>query len=147
MVLRTHSVICYPGSGDHSGPYDIDAKGSPDGTKIAFITNYDLKNGPYTKITKDVTGDRIIVRSTDGFPEKGLLVSVTHAIGLTGFHTEVLSYDRKTDTSFEGLTRGFMKRRFQARWQVKPLPHLKRDSSPGISGKSCHYHPEVCVTS
>ena len=106
MVLRTHSVICYPGSGDHSGPYDIDAKGSPDGTKIAFITNYDLKNGPYTKITKDVTGDRIIVRSTDGFPEKGLLVSVTHAIGLTGFHTEVLSYDRKTDTSFEGLTRG-----------------------------------------
>ena len=106
MVLRTHSVISYPGSGDHSGPYDIDAKGSPDGTKITFITNYDLKNGPYAEITEDVTGDRILVRSTDGFPENGRLVSVSHTRGGTGFHTEVLSYGRKTATSFESLTRG-----------------------------------------
>ena len=99
-VMRTHSVICYPGSGDNSGPYDIDAKGSPDGTKIAFISTYDLKDGPYAEITEDVTGDRIVVQSTKGFPEKGRLVAVT------GFHREVLRYKRITSTSFEELTRG-----------------------------------------
>jgi hypothetical protein len=100
IVLKTHSVICYPGSEDSSGPYDIDAKGSPDGTKIAFISNYDLKNGAYTEITKEIRGDQFVVKSTKGFPEQGRLVAVT------GFHREVLSYDRKTDTTFEGLKRG-----------------------------------------
>lgn len=99
-VMKTHSVICYPGLGDNSGPYDLDPKGSPDGTKIAFISTYDLKDGPYAEITEDVTGDRIVVNSTKGFPEKGRLVAVT------GFHREVLRYGKKTFTSFEGLTRG-----------------------------------------
>ncbi|MFQ5769927.1 MAG: hypothetical protein ACE5HX_05290 [bacterium] len=100
IVMKTHSVICYPGSEDNSGPYDIDAKGSPDGTKIAFVSNYDLKNGPYAEITANVAGDKIVVNSTDGFPDKGRLVAVT------GFHREVLKYERKTSTSFEKLTRG-----------------------------------------
>ncbi len=167
MVLRTHSVICYPGSGDHSGPYDIDAKGSPDGTKITFITNYDLKNGPYTEITEDVTGDRIVVRSTDGFPEKGLLVAVSHAIGRIGFHREVLSYDRKTATSFEGLTRGLYETTvsspvagqtvtsFEARlmardkWQDLPLPSrslrniIKNENSPLRKQRSSDIHVAV----
>ena len=99
-VMKTHSVICYPGLGDNSGPYDLDPKGSPDGTKIAFISTYDLKDGPYAEIAEDVTGDKIVVKSTHGFPEKGRLVAVT------GFHREVLRYGKKTFKSFEGLTRG-----------------------------------------
>lgn len=99
-VMKAHSVICYPGAEDNSGPYDIDAKGSPDGTKITFISTYDIKDAPSTEITEDVTENRIIVKSTKGFPEKGRLVAVT------GFHREVLAYERKTSRSFEGLTRG-----------------------------------------
>jgi hypothetical protein len=100
IVMKTHSVVCYPGEGDNSGPYDIDAKGSPDGTKIVFISNYDLKNGPYAVLTEDATADKISVKSTEGFPKKGELVAVT------GFHREVLRYKRKTATSFEKLSRG-----------------------------------------
>jgi hypothetical protein len=100
IVMKTHSVICYPGSEDNSGPYDIDAKGSPDATKIVFVSNYDLKNGPYAVISENVTTDKITVNSTEGFPEKGRLVAVT------GFHREVLSYDSKTATSFTNLSRG-----------------------------------------
>ncbi len=99
-VMKTHSVICYPGSEDNSGPYDIDAKGSPDGTKVAFISNYDLKVGPYAVLTEDAEENRIVVESTDGFPNKGRLVAVT------GFQREVLTYNSKTPTSFEKLNRG-----------------------------------------
>ena len=95
------SIICYPGSFDASGPYDGDAKGSPDGTKIVFVSNYDLKDGPLTEIVKDFSesDDRLVVQSTAGFPESGRLVSVG------GFNREVLSYARKTPTSFEDLSR------------------------------------------
>ena len=99
-VMKTHSVICYPGSEDNSGPYDIDAKGSPDGTKVAFISNYDLKVGPFAVVAEDAEENRIVVESTEGFPNKGRLVAVT------GFQREVLSYSRKTPTSFEKLDRG-----------------------------------------
>ena len=100
IVLKTHSVICYPGSEDNSGPYDIDAKGSPDATKIVFVSNYDLKNGPYAIISEDVNQDKISVNTTKGFPEQGRLVAVT------GFAREVLGYGKKTPTSFEQLSRG-----------------------------------------
>ncbi len=99
VVTRTYSFLCFPSDRDLSGPYDIDAKGSPDGTKIAFISTYDLKDGPATVITAEVTGDRIPVQSTEGFPESGRLVNTS------GFGGEVLAYARKTPTSFEGLTR------------------------------------------
>ena len=52
-VMRTHSFLCFPNSRDNSGPYDIDAKGSPDATKIAFVSTYDLIHGPATEITED----------------------------------------------------------------------------------------------
>jgi len=100
VATRTYSFLCFPSEKDNSGPYDIDAKGSPDGTKVAFISTYDLKDGPGTVITEDGTGDRIVVETTEGFPESGRLVH--HA----GFGGEVLAYKRKTATSFEGLTRG-----------------------------------------
>lgn len=99
-VMRTHSFLCFPNAQDNSGPYDIDAKGSPDGTKIAFVSTYDLVNGPATEIARDSNGDRIVVASTEGFPETGRLVNPA------GFGGEVISYARKTPTSFEGIRRG-----------------------------------------
>ncbi|MFC1635329.1 hypothetical protein ACFL5Z_10850 [Planctomycetota bacterium] len=100
IATKTYSFLCFPGSRDNSGPYDIDAKGSPDGTKIAFISTYDLKDGQAAEIMEDFASDRIEVRSTNGFPAKGRLVNPA------GFGGEVLSYQRKTPTGFEGITRG-----------------------------------------
>jgi len=99
-VIETNSYLCFPSNRDYSGPYDIDLKGSPDGTKIAFVSTYDQKDGPVARITKEATGDIIEVDSTDGFPDKGRLINAS------GFGGEVLSYERKTKTTFEGLTRG-----------------------------------------
>lgn len=100
VATKTYSFLCFPGSQDNSGPYDIDAKGSPDGTKIAFVSTCDLKDGPATETVKDFSGERIVVSSTEGFPNSGRLVNPA------GFGGEVLGYKRKTPTSFEGITRG-----------------------------------------
>ncbi len=81
-----------------SGLSDNDAKGSPDGTKICFVTNYDLKDGPVTEILENVSGisgNQILVKSTDGFPKAGRIT----------VRNEIIAYERKTPTSFEGLTR------------------------------------------
>ncbi len=67
-VMETNSYLCFPSNRDYSGPYDIDLKGSPDGTKIAFVSTYDQKDGPVARITKEAAGDVIEVDSTDGFP-------------------------------------------------------------------------------
>jgi hypothetical protein len=99
-VLETNSYLCFPSSRDYSGPYDIDLKGSPDATKIAFVSTYDLKDGPVARIIETAIADVIRVNSTAGFPEKGWLINAS------GFGGEVLSYERKTETTFEGLTRG-----------------------------------------
>jgi len=99
VVMQPHSFLCFPGSQDNSGPYDINAKGSPDGTKIAFVSTYDLLSGPAAAILGS-GDDRILVDSTEGFPESGRLVNPA------GFGGEVLAYKKKTPTSFEGLTRG-----------------------------------------
>jgi hypothetical protein len=100
IAAKTHSVFCYPGTEDNSGIYDVDGKGSPDATKIVFVSNYDLEHGPAAEIVDDGTKDRIVVKSTKGFPAKGNIVMVT------GFAREVLKYDSLTPTSFEKLTRG-----------------------------------------
>ena len=89
------SMIAFPAAiGDNSDIYDADAKGSPDGTKICFVTNYPIHGGPVAQIT-GATMDSIEVESTAGFPEKGRLL----------VQREVIGYERKTDTAFEGLTR------------------------------------------
>ena len=96
--LEDLSIICYPSHiGDNSGPYDCDPKGSPDGTKVCFVSTYDLKSGPVTFITRsaDETADRVEVESTDAFPDSGEFV----------VFREVIGYTHKTETSFEGLTR------------------------------------------
>ena len=91
------SIICFPADvGDESTIYDADPKGSPDGTKVAFVSNYDLKRGPVSFLAADVpvSGDALPVKSTLEFPERGLLV-VGH---------EVIGYSRKTTNAFEGLS-------------------------------------------
>ncbi|MHC4542454.1 MAG: hypothetical protein ACYS74_22155, partial [Planctomycetota bacterium] len=99
-VMETNSYLCFPTNRDYSGPYDIDLKGSPDGTKVAFVSTYDLKDGPIARITEEATGDIVRVESTKGFPQRGRLINAS------GFGGEVLSYERKTEKTFEGLTRG-----------------------------------------
>ena len=98
FFLHPLSIICYPRSvADNSGIYDADPKGSPDGTKVCFVSNYDLKDGPLTHIRSDVRYDAesIPVDSTNRFPESGAVV----------VQREVINYTHKTPTSFEGITR------------------------------------------
>ena len=92
------SQICYPAAvKDNSGIYDADPKGSPDGTKVCFVSNYPLKDGPVAHITgyEERDGGRLLVESTEGFPASGHLV----------IRREVVRYRRRTDTGFVGLTR------------------------------------------
>lgn len=92
------SQICFPkATGDASTIYDADPKGSPDGTKVAFVTNYDLKNGPFTFVTDDLANgaDELRVENTARFPDSGELV----------IRGEIIAYHRKTAQSFTGLTR------------------------------------------
>ena len=81
----------YPG-------FDGEAKGSPDGTKVAFTVRYDMEKGPITELTEILRrGDQVLrVKSTESFPSSGAVVA----------WCEVIGYERKTPTSFEGLTRG-----------------------------------------
>jgi hypothetical protein len=89
------SLLCFPANVvDGSDIYDADPKGSPDGTKVGFVTNYPLENGPVTRIIS-VGSDDIEVASTKGFPDQGEIV----------VRREVIRYDSKTPTSFEGLIR------------------------------------------
>ena len=93
-----HDSENYQYSGD-SAYYDNDGKGSPDGTKLCFVSTYDLRDGPLTHISEtasEETGPGLHVRSTAGFPASGAL----------SIRTEIVGYERKTDTTFLGLTRG-----------------------------------------
>jgi hypothetical protein len=105
-VMKSLSVLCYPGEGGYSTAYDIDAKGSPDATKIVFVSTYDLINGPHTEVLDGSDGvDRIVVRSTESFPSSGRLVIVGGSFEQR-FRREVIKYSSKTATTFEGLNRG-----------------------------------------
>jgi len=99
-TLHPKSRICYPkGSPGLEGHTDCDPKGSPDGTKICFVTTWNLKDSRFTRITQAYSTEesaRIHVESTAGFPESGAIVQ----------YGEVIGYERKTPTTFEGLTRG-----------------------------------------
>jgi hypothetical protein len=98
FFIHPLSMICYPKNiGDNSGIYDADPKGSPDGTKVCFVSNYDLKDGPVTHISQDTSWKSTVlpVASTAGFPESGSVV----------VQREVIGYERKTAEGFEDLTR------------------------------------------
>lgn len=96
-VPRPPSGVAQPSTlGDISGHYDADPKGSPDGTKICFVSNFDLEKAPFTWILDAVADQqRITVHSTEGFPEKG-------NIEIRG---EVIGYNLKTPGSFELIER------------------------------------------
>ena len=83
-----------------SALHDCDAKGSPDGTKVAFVSNYDLKDGPVARVTKVGRDDRIEVDTTEEFPASGRL----------SLQDEVIAYEGKTATSFEGVKRRLYRR-------------------------------------
>ncbi len=94
---RPPSFLCFPAQvGDASNPYDADPKGSPDGTKVSFVSNCDLEREPFAQLTATVKdGISLPVTTTDGFPESGELC----VLG------EVIAYESKTPTSFEGIER------------------------------------------
>ena len=94
---RPPSFLCFPAKiGDASGPYDADPKGSPDGTKVAFVSNYDLERGPFAQITTTVKdGTSLPVTTTDGFPESGELCVMG----------EVIAYKSKISKSLAGIER------------------------------------------
>jgi hypothetical protein len=148
QILEDLSVICYPEkTKDDSGHYDSDAKGSPDGTKMGFVSTYDLVRGPVTFITRSAPdgADRVEVQSTKDFPPSGEIV----------VFREVIGYTRKTPTSFEGLvhkkygTSGFDGRKYSAmtegeavtswaarliplsQWKTLPLPAPEVQRSMG----------------
>jgi hypothetical protein len=105
--------------GEGSNLYDNDAKCSPDGTKVVFVSNYDLKNGPVTKVKGYIPdSDSVPVLSTDGFPEQGRL-----SIG-----KEVVGYTGKTALSFLGITRN--------------LYHTTSASQSGLTAEMIDVFPE-----
>ena len=86
--------------------FDGEAKGSPDATKIAFTVRYDMEKGPVTETTESLRAESqtLRVKSTEGFPPSGAIV----------LWTEVMGYQSKTPTSFEGLARGLHGTRISA---------------------------------
>ena len=97
---NARSQICFPEDvGDASEVYDPDHKGSPDGTKVCFASNYHIENGLVAhvalKASRTETG-KLEVISTEGFPDSGDIT----------YRREVIGYKSKTPTSFVGLTRG-----------------------------------------
>lgn len=107
-VLRSQSAIVYPMEGDFSTLSDIDPKGSPDATKIHFHSTRELEGLAAAAVTgydRD-RPDVIEVKSTAEFPETGELVA----------RWEVIGYERKTATTFEGLTR--------QKYGTRPAPDL-----------------------
>lgn len=118
-----------------SALHDNDSKGSADGTKICFVSNYDLKDGPVTHLTKPLKGDRMEVESTDGFPEKGHLSLSPN---------EVIAYDSKTPTSFVGVRRNvfsestanFSVGKLITSFEARCIPPELRDDVPAPYRKS-----------
>ncbi|HBG26265.1 MAG: hypothetical protein A2Y10_08990 [Planctomycetes bacterium GWF2_41_51] len=99
IYLRALSFVHYYGEYTSAIAFaEPESKGSPDGTKVVFASTYDLKNSPHTKITEDMESaeaDKIVVASTEGFPDSGRL----------SIQSEIIGYKHKTPNSFEGLTR------------------------------------------
>jgi hypothetical protein len=106
QYINPLSMIAFPkGAGDISHISDPDPKGSPDGTKVCFVSNYPLADGPVTRLKKSVRVDdtSIAVESTSGFPPTGSLL----------IHTEVIGYGSKTRTQFLQLSRGLYNTRIR----------------------------------
>lgn len=96
---RPPANICFPVNQgnllDKSNAHDADPKGSPDGTKMSFVSNCDLQRAPFAQISGKLDGATLHVTTTDGFPKSGELC--------VGY--EVMAYTSKSATSFEGVER------------------------------------------
>ena len=94
---RAPSELCFPAQiSDSSTAYDADPKGSPDGTKICFVSNYPFATAPHTRLLEAITDQTSMrVQSTEGFPASGEIEVLT----------EVIAYASKTATTFDGLER------------------------------------------
>ena len=114
---RVPSSMSFPVQvGDRSHLYDADPKGSPDGTKICFVSNFDIADECFTRTAKTVTDEKNLpVTSTAGFPISGLLE----------IHGEVVGYETKTPILFKGITRHVYKTGkyhfLKKGWYVVPL--------------------------
>ena len=108
VISDARSRIIYPmldangnSQGDQSEPWDYDGKGSPDGTKVAFVSNFDIENGLSVRTTSPIVNSSstatIFVNSTAGFPTSGYI---------TTYLGEVIAYTGTTETTFTGITRG-----------------------------------------
>jgi hypothetical protein len=115
-AISPKSQIVYPeGVGDVSEPYDSDAKGSPDGTKICFLSNLDLARPEIAYCTVSVssaTGNPDIqVDNTAAFPSTGYLVH----------KTEIIYYSGKTATSFGDSSNGLPVTRGSLKTQIRGI--------------------------
>ena len=115
-AISPKSQIVYPeGVGDVSEPYDSDAKGSPDGTKICFLSNLDLARPEIAYCT-------VAVSSATGNPD--LQVDNTAAFPSTGYlvhKTEIIYYSGKTATSFGDSSNGFPVTRGSLKTQIRGI--------------------------
>ena len=116
----TLSGMAFPRTvkGDHSGLYDVEAHGSPDGTKVYWSGTCDIANTQITWLTDWAIPGKtkaLKVRSTEGFSDSGVVL-VRSIFGV--------AYRRKTATSFEGITLGAGNTRIREckkRWYLVPL--------------------------
>lgn len=97
------SAVAFPaGSGDKSGYYDSEPKGSPDGTKFIFGTTCDLTEISHALAEKDQRGTTVEVTSTEGFPDSGYFAHSDPKVN----GCAVAEYTSKTERSFQGVTGG-----------------------------------------
>ncbi len=115
-------------AGDQSHLYDIEAHGSPDGTKIYWSGTCDIANLSATRLTEAVreNADSLPVESTEGFPPSGIVV-------VDGLYAA--AYRSKTPHSFDGVEGGTEGTRWQALkagWTVVPISALNLADGGGI---------------
>lgn len=145
QYINPLSGLAFPaGTGDISHIYDADPKGSPDGTKICFVSNYPLADGPITQIAKSTKKEDTIldVESTLGFPDSGALV----------YYDEVIGYTGKTASRFLGVSRGLYntaicrtaKGNFVKSFAAACLTEQQRKAGPGpsLTMKKILGHPD-----
>ena len=105
-ISKQRTRIIYPeknslsiNQGDQSEAYDGDQKGSPDGTKMAFQSNYKIQDGKVARATQNhgQSNTDIRVDSHEGWPDSGYF----------SHKTEVMYYGAKTQDQGTGANPRF----------------------------------------
>ncbi|MCX7014795.1 MAG: hypothetical protein NTW86_19980 [Candidatus Sumerlaeota bacterium] len=114
--------------GDLSHLYDVEAHGSPDGTKVYWSGTCDLAHAAMTRLTQTAReGDAsMAVESTEGFPDSGVVVvDGLYAVG----------YRSKSPAEFDGIAlgvEGTRKTALKAGWPVVPLSAMNLVEGEGL---------------